>query len=205
MISLQLQSKAGVKYQVLCTRITPERILQHYEPEQQTWWCTHDHQCANFNNRPCCPPKTPLFGNMPRKNCFYIICVIAHSKDYFPVYPKVDASKSRMYFMRTGLHYLTRNALNKLSRSLSISYPQGKYFRVGGCAGCQYAKTKKCKNPSYQLEATGVNVCSLTEDVFKIPIQWPPQDYMVATGGYYTDQKITPRQIKEEIWLQLKN
>jgi predicted metal-binding protein len=169
------------------------------DSEIRNGWCTGgDCKCAKYGCRPCCPPKVKLFNALKARKHMYLVFVKMVLEDYYTVYPNVRESKSWCYFGMDGTHKMTRNIQNKIAESF-----EGQAFRVGGCLGCQYPKTGKCKRYAPALEATGINVCALSLGEFGEEIVWreakQPMEYMIAIGGIYTDEDISKDKFKEVI------
>jgi predicted metal-binding protein len=181
-------------------KVPRSKMLEHMTTDLAVRdnWCTHDKPCSKFGMRPCCPPQVKTFDQLKVRDHAYLIMVKIDLKDYYRIYPNVKESKSWAYFGMDGTHKMTRNISNKI-----VSLLKGQGFRVGGCLGCQFTKTGKCKRFEPALEATGINVVSLTEDVFGEKIKWAkpknPMRYMIATGCVYTDEEVPASKFKELI------
>ena len=164
-------------------------------------WCTHKKPCSQFGMRPCCPPKVSMFEDFPYHEYLYLIMVRMNLEDYFEQYPQVNASKSRIYFGLDSTHKMTRNISNAIVKPFNS--PSTQCFRVGGCLGCKFPKTGSCMQFFPPLEATGINVCSLTKAIFDTEIEWaPPKSLMktmTAVGAIYTSKQISRNQIEEAI------
>ena len=171
---------------------------QTFDRDLRNYWCTQGKPCAKYGKRPCCPPTLKLFNELKPKKYMYLVTTTIKVEDYYKVYPNVKASKSWMYFGMDGTHKMSRNINNKVSFAF-----EGQAFKVGGCLGCQYAKTGKCKRFSPALEGTGINVVKLALEEFDIGITWrapmEPISRMVSVGGIYTNESITAIRFKEAI------
>lgn len=199
-LSYVTSSGAEIPVYIQIERLNPDRIIEHqiHDIKQRNSWCTNNKPCSKFGQRPCCPPKCKLFDEMKRRKYMYLMSTMIILDEYYEVYPNVRDSKSWCYFGMDGTHKMTRNINNAVSTSF-----EGQAFRVGGCLGCQYTKSGKCKRFAPPLEATGVNVVELAKDVFDIDIVWredkKPMSHMVAVGGIYTDESISPKRLKKAI------
>jgi hypothetical protein len=69
--------------------------------------------------------------------------------------------------------------------------------------GCQYSKSGVCKRFAPALEATGIDVIKLAQEVMDLCISWrqpkQPMPNMIALGGIYTNETIPPSKFKEVI------
>ena len=156
-------------------------------------WCNAGGlTCAKYGARPCCPPKTKMLSEMKERKYLYLVHVKIDIDDYYDVYPKVKASKSWQYFGMDGTHKMTRNVSNKIVRAMTDKAQGDVPFRVGGCLGCQYAKTGKCIYFMPPLESSGINVVDITKEVFDSQIVWrepkKSMPYMIAVGAIYSDR-----------------
>jgi predicted metal-binding protein len=182
-------------------KVDRDIVLKHQtlDRDERNNWCIHDKPCAKYNQRPCCPPKCKLFSELKERENMYLVAVKLTLEDYLQVSPKTKAQGQKSWFLfMSAAHKITRNIQNNIS-----CYFEGQVFRVGGCLGCQYTKTKVCRRFAPALEGTGIDVVALTEDVFGIEIDWfkpkHPLQQMIAVGGIYTDENISKSKFKEVI------
>ena len=178
-------------------KVTPDRIkeFQIINKEERNKWCTHGKQCSKYGRRPCCPPWCKLFSEMPQHDFFYLVAVGCNIQEYWDAHPKVQGHQ---YFGMQGSHVLTRSLQNKV-----VSTFEGQHFRVGGCSGCQFSKTGKCKNFAPSLEAAGINVVLLAKEVLGYKLGWWTKEGLMeniyAIGGVATNKKISPLEFKQTI------
>jgi len=200
---VKIYLKQNLPVTIEIQKITAERVMKHVTTDLETVrnWCTHDKPCIKYNCRPCCPPRVKTFDKLKKRKSMYIIKVSIAYDDYMEYSPKTKESPRQTWLFMGATHKITRALQNKIVQALFEKGDQG--FRVGGCVGCQYSKTGECLHFMPAPEATGINVVSLTKDVFGIDICWlknkVPTDTMIAVGGLYTDRDISPRTIKEII------
>jgi predicted metal-binding protein len=193
-------SGAKIPVEVQVKRVTRDDMLkfQTKNKDERNNWCTQGKPCSKYGCRPCCPPKVKMFSELKEHKYMYLVFVKIELDDYYKVYPNVKESKSWCYFGMDGTHKMSRNIQNKISCSF-----EGQAFRVGGCLGCQYPKTGKCKRFAPALEATGIDVCKLSAEIFGEFITWrrakKPMKNMIAIGGIYTDEVISKSKLKEVI------
>lgn len=187
-------SGARIPVHIEVIRVSRKKMLEHQtlDKKERNQWCLNGKPCSKYGTRPCCPPTVKLFSEMRERQYMYLILVEINLLNYYTVYPKVKESKSWVYFGMDGTHKMTRNINNQIVTRLNHAGAQ--CFRVGGCLGCQFSKTGKCKNFMPPLEGTGVDVVALAEDVFEKKIRWrkenKPMKNMVAVGAIYTDSRI---------------
>lgn len=165
--------------------------------EDRNEWCQRGKCCGKYGQRPCCPPRVPMFDKLPEKEYMYLVMVKIGIQDYLDCYPKVAESKTRTYFSMDGSHKMTRNIQNRIATSFD-----GQAFRVGGCLGCRYTKDGVCKRFAPPLEGTGIDVCKLSVDVFGEDVEWtqeykgdPSMTKMIAIGGVYTNETISKKRL----------
>jgi predicted metal-binding protein len=195
-------TSSGAKIPVgISIRRIPGTLMLDYQVHKtktRDHWCTQGKPCSKFGCRPCCPPQVKMFSELKEHKYMYVIGVRIVLNDYYETYPNVKESKSWCYFGMDGTHKMSRNIQNQIAESFA-----GQAFRVGGCLGCQYMKTGKCKRFAPALEATGINVIELGKDILGWDITWrkakEPMKDMIAIGGIYTDELIMPKQFKEVI------
>jgi predicted metal-binding protein len=145
---------AKIPIEIRVKRVSRADMLKYQiaDSEVRNTWCTGGGcSCAKYGCRPCCPPKVKLFNALKARKHMYLVFVKMVLEDYYTVYPNVRESKSWCYFGMDGTHKMTRNIQNKIAESF-----EGQAFRVGGCLGCQYPKTGKCKRYAPALEATSL-------------------------------------------------
>lgn len=184
-------------------RITPKQLDKYLNKnqEERNGWCLQNNvPCAKYGARPCCPPNVPMFGKLKKRKYIYLFATVIEKEPYFELFPKQSAVKGKTrdyFFMRTS-HYITRGMVGKMSNFLKQDGEQT--FKVGGCNGCTYSKDGKCKDFRPALEATGINVVELSEEILDLPIQWMSSeslDHMAAVSALYTDREVKPKEIYE--------
>jgi len=202
-----ITKSTGVKIpiEIQVKRTTREVALKHStkDIEVRNNWCNGGGlTCAKYGARPCCPPKTKMIGDMKSRKYLYLIHVKIDIDDYYEVYPKVKASKSWQYFGMDGTHKMTRNVSNKIVRAVTDKVQGDVPFRVGGCLGCQFAKTGKCIYYMPPLESSGIDVVAITKEVFNSEIVWrvPKESmpYMIAVGAVYSDRPSISKDLFKE-------
>lgn len=195
---------AAIPTTIQVQRVPIDTVLQHQiqDLDIRNRWCTQGLTCSKYGKRPCCPPQVKLFHQLKPRDRFYLISVQIKLDDYYTVYPNVRESKSWMYFGMVGTHKMTKLIANKIASA----FP-GQAFRVGGCLGCTWPKNGKCKRFMPALEATGINVVALTQEVFGYEIEWyqpkQPMKVMSAIGAIYTNEPIQKIDFKEAIFNEL--
>ena len=184
-------------------RVDQDTLIRYQTQDikERNNWCTRNNPCINYNIKPCCPPKAPLFNHLkPHKFVYLDMVQISTNDYYYKAYPNIGKSKSWAYLGMEGAHKMTCNISNKIVNAFS-----GQIFRVGECPGCEYNKTGKCKRFAPSLQATGINVVSIAKEVFGIDITWKDDKneiipLMVAVGAIYTDEVIPISKFEEAIY-----
>lgn len=174
-----------------------ELLTYAYNPSKRCMWCTHGAGCPQFDQRPCCPPKLPSFDKLKLRSYLNVFILNLSLEDYLSCYPKIDRSPMRMYLAMGNTHKATRNALKRAVDALILDGEQG--FKVGGCSGCKFKVTGKCKDFRPALEGTGVDVCKLYECLTGKELDWLQNHVMpksmTAIGGIYTDRIIAEEDV----------
>jgi len=195
---------AKIPIEIRVERTTREVAIKHSvaDREVRNEWCTRGKPCAKYGERPCCPPKTKLIGEMRPRKYMYLVYVRIDLENYYEVYPKVKESKSWQYFGMDGTHKMTRNVSNKIVRAVTDKSQGDLPFRVGGCLGCQFPKTGKCNYFMPPLESSGIDVLAITKEIFGTQIVWrAPKEsmpYMIAVGAIYSDRKSISKDLFKE-------
>lgn len=127
--------------------------------------------CKNFNKKYSCPPHSPSFGSIIKNRYTLSIFLV------------------KIYTTDLTRKYITLKMINSVARSIQRSYftfinnnseELKNYFLLGNgscraCRKCAYIKNEKCKKPHeiiVSLEATGINVDKLVEEVFSLKLEW---------------------------------
>jgi predicted metal-binding protein len=127
--------------------------------------------CGAFGKNWGCPPYSPRFERIAQDKLL-VVCAKIPVKSY----PKTVLSSHsgiKMLFSETFLKPLT----DKWGRALAES-EHGMFLSSGNCRACRKCakkEGKRCRSPerrTFSLEATGVLVTQLVEDVFGFPLQW---------------------------------
>lgn len=189
---------------MLLEKVNREAILPfltNCRNDRNKWCHTGGCSCAKYGARPCCPPQVKMFNEMRERKYMYLFASMIEKEAYLALYPKQAAQKGglRDYFFMQTSHYLTRGTVGRISDIMK--QPGEQTFKVGGCNGCTFSKDGRCKDLRPALEATGIDVCKMTEVLLETTIQWrkpgEPLDYIIAVSGLYTDRKIKSTEFYE--------
>lgn len=139
-------------------------------------------KCKNYNKKYSCPPKSPDFDDICKKEGLFIILF------------RIDLSgiSSKEYNKVQLANSVLKSRIDKLMRMLEANF-DSKYLGSGSCKlckPCQLEKNLPCKHPEkmrFSLEATGIDCNILSENLFKFPLLWykdnKAPDYTCVLAG----------------------
>jgi predicted metal-binding protein len=152
-------------------------------------------KCKNYGKKYACPPKSPNFLDLCSKGGLFIVmfkCNLEQIKNTSE-FNKIRIANSVM-----------KSRIDKLMRELEAKTAL-KFLSSGSCRLCKKCNLEKnlpCKYPGkmrFSLEATGINVDEMTENLFGIPLLWyNPQkhrapEYTCVVAGLMCDRKYSGR------------
>lgn len=195
----------GIPVTISIKRLSRERIINKYieSEEERNSWCTHGKKpCAQYDTRPCCPPRIPIFEKLRKRSFLYLIHLKFELEDFLESYPQYKDIPTRTFFIGSIIRVACRKVLFEAESELKVKGDT--IFKVGGCSSCSFKKGKGCKTGvTPALEGVGIKVCEICEKEFDTPVLWHSSpggmQYFSALGGIYTDQELDPEDIKREL------
>ncbi|MBU4384395.1 MAG: DUF2284 domain-containing protein [Proteobacteria bacterium] len=163
--------------------------------------------CNLYGKNGGCPPFSPKFQNICRKNTLFIYVKI--STKFYPKKVLNGPYYTRWVFVETFMTSLT----NKIGKHVSGKL-DGYFLSSGNCHGCRPKRCavkegNPCRNRdarTYSLESTGILVTEVIKKVFNFELQWWAKDeqkfipdYMVKCIGITSDMKLDKLEVKKEI------
>lgn len=147
--------------------------------------------CCNYGKKWSCPPFAPSYDEYVKNFKYLGICLL---------------SANMAQFSDIKNDYLKIRAANTVLKSridntlLSLCQNGERFISPGSCRLCRSCKCKKgekCSKPDimpYSFEALGINVGSMTLDLFKHKLLWYKRgsvpEYTTVVGGILSNKVI---------------
>jgi len=174
-------------------RVPYETMMQYVETDanSRNSWCLAHFQCKNYGKKCCCPPKIPTFNRLKQRKFVYLIAGMIRHEEYCQSYPKMQ---NRAFLQMRNIQAMLGTITGKITDSI---YQKGdQLFRFGPCKSSKCDQTGHCTKERMKppLEATGVEVCRLCEDLLGIEFDWhkreDPAQTMHGIAAIYTDRAL---------------
>jgi len=156
--------------------------------------------CGLYGRNGGCPPFSPEFHEIPGEEMLILYAKLL--TEHFPSRVLHGPYYSRWVFVETFMTPL----MNRIGRALTSSLG-GYFLSSGNCHSCRPKRCAvkdglNCRKPqvrTYSLEATGVLVTEMMNDIFGLELQWWRRDdplhipkYMVKVVGLKGNGFVNP-------------
>ena len=170
MIKIQHKLKSGIVPVEIESKIVPSSRIC-VDPKWTREMCE---TCGAFGQNGGCPPHSPAFERIARKNIL-LICARVQTASY-PTTVLNSHLGIKMLFAETWL----KSLMDRLGKNLNAAIPKSKFLSSGCCRACHGVKCavklgQKCRKPrdrTFSLESTGVVVFETIPDIFGFELEW---------------------------------
>jgi predicted metal-binding protein len=156
--------------------------------------------CINYAKKWSCPPFAPAYDRYISKYKFLTVCVMSINLSQFS-YVRNDYLK-----VKAG-NIVLKSRIDRALRALAVNGL--KYISTGSCRLCKPCKCKigeKCSKPdkmAFSFEALGVDVNSMTVDLFLHELRWYKKGflptYTTVVAGLLSNTLINTKLIEEKL------
>lgn len=184
----------GIIIDISTVCIDSQYILQYEELAKFKELCKEG--CPNYKMKWSCPPYAPYYHDISKEYTFLTVCLLTVQLSQFNYinsdYLKIKAANS-----------ILKSRADKMLRE-NI---EGKYkgISTGSCRMCKPCRCKlkePCRNPSkimYSFEALGIDVSSMTKDLFNFELQWYRKgllpEHTSVVVGILSEEKVNVEEV----------